>query len=838
MPARAPNVDRQFLTPLIGAPKRSRFATFDLESKDGPTQAPGFTRIFLAGLYDGEEYRAFFDQSLEPSVDWKYRSYLPGGCVDRLMRTVLTDAYRGRSFYAHNGGAFDFLHILPWLVREKAARDLQVSLVPLGNSGLLAIDVWKTNKKWQRWRFVDSVRLIPMSLEQAGKSFARRKKLHDESGQRILDREGKPFTMFAAEDDPGWIPYNGSDCRLLYEVLERVHELVEVLGGEIGLTAPSTAIKTFRRSFLKHPIARDVDTHPFIRESYVGGRTERFFDEGHYLYDDDVNSSYPYQMTLDMPAGNAEWWQNGEPPKHWKASRIGFCEVVVEVPDDIAIPPLPVRADPRHFPEDSGVEGKLVFPTGLLKGIWEWGELENAIACGCRVIEWKKSVWYDAAPLLREFVQTLYKYRNQAKCFGCGAAIGSDFWCPACQAPGYDKGLDAFAKLLMNATYGKFAQNPVRMKLYWVTDPDMPKGCRPIIEDDPDCQVWIREEEGDAPFIMPQISARITAQARVLLHQFAMEAKRRVLRQCLRCHSKITCSGYRSIEPGRRWKLDGVVYGGSGPHGEDEADHNDKGRIGVHSAACPCGGALETRHGEVYYMDTDSIMTDVVLPMSTALGALKDEIPRYGGYLSGRFYGPKLYRLGVEPSYLELERAVRLRMLERDGKFLAELRSEGDEAMRAFEEQGHEKGKPFKRIKAKGIGRDNRTEENLELLYQGALERLAWVANPDNRHPSGRLKTMPDEVVKAGTIVEKRLEKLGTLARLVKRDKKGRIIKKKDDAGRLHLVSAAFERGPLVRSVPKRLHLEGAKRIYLADGTSRPYHIDMVKGAARRKDWS
>lgn len=810
--------DRSLFTPLYGKVKRSKFATWDLESKDGPTQRKGFTRIFMAGLYDGVRYYPFFDQSADPGVDWKYRSFLPGGCVDRFMRTALQDCYRGYSFYAHNGGSFDFLHILPWLVRMKRERDLQVSLVPLGSSGLLAIDVWRTAHKWQRWRFVDSVRLLPMTLDVAARSFGVGKK-YENAGGAILDRYGNPFSLDCPEDDPGWVPYNESDCRLLYETLERVHDLVEFhFGGEIGLTAPSTAIKTFRRSFLKKPIERDVGTHEFVRRGYFGGRTEGFFAEGHFLHDADVNSSYPKQMTLDMPAGGAVTWPKGEPPDYYKRCRVGFCEVIVEVPDDIALPPLPVRADGRFFPEGSGVEGKLIFPTGLLEGVWEWGELDNAIAHGCRVREWKQSIWYEAKPILREFVETLYKYRNQAKCFTCGGALSSDFYCAQCMAPGYDAGLDAFAKLIANSTYGKFAQNPKRFKFYWISDPEMPDGCSPIVENDPDCQVWIKEEYGDAPFIMPQISARITAQARVLLYKFAMEAKRRVIRQCLRCHSKITCAGDRKDSG---WSL-GEIYGGSGVHGDATAET----RIGTTSSVCPCGGCLETRHGEVYYMDTDSIMTDAVMPTGPELGELKDEIPRYSGYIEGRFYGPKLYRLGVEPSYMDLPKELRRAMLDRDGKYVKELRDKGEAAMEAF----YAEGGGWKRIKAKGITKEHRTEAALEMLYQGALDRLKWIADPTNRHPDGRLREMPKEVVQAGTLVEMRLEKVGTLARLVKRDKKGRVIKRKNPlTGAEHPVSTAFERGPLLRAVPKRLHLDGAKRIHNGDGTTRPYHIDMTR---------
>ncbi len=826
--------DRSHLTPLVGAPKRSRFGTWDLESKDGPTQKAGFTRAFMAGLYDGSTYNSFFDQTTDGN--WKTRYFMPGGCVDRMMRCILQDAYRGWTWYAHNAGNFDFLFILPCLVRLKKEQNLQLSLVPLGHSGLLAIDVWKTEQKWQRWRFVDSVRLLPMTLEAAGKSFTKGRKMHDAKGSRILNRHGQPFTIEEPEDDPGWIPYNKQDCILLYDVLERVHELVEVeFGGEIGLTAPSTSIKTFRRAFLKKPIPREVHTHEFVRRSYVGGRTEVFYEEGHFLSDLDVNSSYPFQMTMDMPAGEAREWTKGEPPRHYRETRIGFCEVIVRVPDDIPIPPLPVKARAQDFPEGAGVAGKLVFPTGVLEGVWEWGELQNAIECGCEVIEWKKSIWFEAKPLLREFVETLYKYRNQAKCFDCGGPLEHDFHCTACGKPGYDAGLDAFAKLLANSGYGKFAQNPIRIKFYWVTDPEMPEGCSPIVEDDPDCQVWIKEEEADSPFIMPQISARITALGRVLLHKYAMEAKRRVLRACISCHSRVTFEGKLTAEG---WVI-GQDFGGKGRHGDEWATE----RIGAKSRSCPCGGALETRHGEVYYMDTDAVQTDVLLPTGSELGQLKDEIPRYSGFISGRFYGPKLYRLGVDKEYLEQPYELRRAMLERDRKYVKSLSDAQQERAVIAKVVKPTKGEEvldinddasyidWDIVKAKGMAKKNRTAENLELLYQGAIARLAWIADERNHHPGGGLKQMPEELKKAGTVMEMRLEKLGTLARLVKRDKKGQPILKKGKDGLMHRQSAAFERGPLMRAVPKRLHLEGAKRIHQGDGTTRPYSIDMTRGA-------
>ena len=38
------------LTRLTSQPKSHRIVVYDLESKDGPSQRPGFTRVFLGGV--------------------------------------------------------------------------------------------------------------------------------------------------------------------------------------------------------------------------------------------------------------------------------------------------------------------------------------------------------------------------------------------------------------------------------------------------------------------------------------------------------------------------------------------------------------------------------------------------------------------------------------------------------------------------------------------------------------------------------------------------------------------------------------------------------------------
>ncbi len=524
------------LTPLTGKARRRDFIVLDLESKRDFTDAAGFTRPFMFGVYDGERYYAFFDKTPPTSQDWEEHYFREGGCVDRGMRFVLQKKYRGKHIYAHNAGRFDYLFLLPWLMLVGRALGFEFTVIPVASS-IQVMDVWRGKLRRHVWRFVDSLKLIPTSLDKAAKGFGLPGKDKSALGPDDLNR---PET-----DRKAWIGYNAQDCIQLFRVLEKFHHYVEnVLLGEVGITAPATSMKIFRRRFLKGPIERAIDTHAFIRESYKGGRTEDYIRKGEKLYYFDINSSYPAAMLEDMPAGEATWWE-GDPSTFIKDGFIGFCEVDVWVPPTLNIPPLPLT------------QGKLIFPVGKLSGIWEWSELKMALEVGCEIRKWKRSVWYPPKRIFREFVTELYKYRDRSR---------EDF----------DQGLSEVAKNMLVSLYGKFGMKTLRKKIFLATDPELPANAVPA-NGDPECPVWYAETESDAPYIMPQISARVTSLGRQNLY---------------------------------------------------------RGMLAVHKAG-----------GRVYYGDTDSIITDVVIPTSTELGAFKDELPEYGGRLCGEFLAPKLYAL-------------------------------------------------------------------------------------------------------------------------------------------------------------------------------------------------
>lgn len=483
------------LEPLRGSVRTKRFLTFDIESKAGEGDEPGFERPFLVGIYDGEKYYSFRDE--HQRGDWRRRYYWSGGCVDQAMRFLLKKRYRGWLVYGHNAGRFDYLHVLPWLEFLGQRHGFMFQVVPVASSIQLLSITRRRSKasipgknRAKSWDLVDSYRLMPLSLDAAAKAFGLDGKLkHD---------------LRMPEADARWEKYNEQDCRQLYEVMQKFHGYVEgKLGGEVGITAASTAVNLWRRSYLDHAISRNPETHEFARRAYVGGRCEPFILRGEGLRYYDINSSYPNVMQKDMPGELIGQFEGPIPPDILHRDRVvGFVEAEVFVAK-CAIPPLPLHGDGKKLPN------KLLFPYGKLRGVWDWAELSYALEHGARIERVIRSVWYEGDPFFRSFVEGLYPLRDARR-------------------EDYDAGLSAIAKIILNSCYGKTGQKLTRKKLYLWNDPDLPENAYPAStradDDSVDAVYWYAETEVDAPYIMPQTAAHVTALARVEWHKWAVLA--------------------------------------------------------------------------------------------------------------------------------------------------------------------------------------------------------------------------------------------------------------------------------------------------------------------------
>lgn len=626
---------RDFLEPLTGTVKRKKFCVVDIESKKDDTQEAGFTRPFLVGTYDPteDEYVQFRNLPHLADRDWWERHILPGGCVDQFLNYVLSKRFVGYNIYAHNGGSFDHLFWLAWLTMHRDEFEFEV--VPV-QSSIQKIEVWRRpeagGKIKERWTFLDSMKLLPMGLERACKTFGLPgKKQHDLNMHESL---------------PLWDEYLQQDCFALAEVMTKAHDLIEhVLGGEVGMTTPATSMKLFRRQFLgrgespnripRHAHWPDCKKkfrtkkkeaecpgccHEWVRRAYYGGRTELFQSYGEGLNYYDINSSYVAAMRETMPAGAREVTDHLDWNRH--EHFVGFVECTVRIPEDCYLPPLP------HRDQETG---KLIFPVGVFTGVWDCEELKLLEHPSVRgeILHVQKVVWFQRKHVFIDMVDKLWGLRDKNR---------KDF----------DEGLSALAKLLGNGLYGKFGMKQDRTTVVFAKNVTNPQeecflcgktkspqqfvcqacdGSTPA-NGDVTSDVWYQHKHVDASYIIPQIAAHITTLARVRIWRF--------MRQAL-----------------------------------------DAG-------------------GNLYYADTDSIITDVELASSSALGELKNEYPDVPD-LRGAFIQPKVYMLESEQGFPTKDD---------EGNLLPQ-----------------EKWKRSK-VTMKGFPPRMRTKENLEKLLDG--ETLDW----------------------------------------------------------------------------------------------------------------
>jgi DNA polymerase family B len=560
---------RDFLEPLTSEIKKKPFVVFDIESKRNDTQEPGFTRPFMVGFYDGKKFTSFYNDDNVQSLPWYERAYARGGCIDKLMRHLLGQQednrynfqYRDNDVYAHNLGAFDGLFLPAWL--EKNNKWTSYKVMPV-QSRIQTIETWRytpsrprrnkeerkkadqRDRKMGVLRFLDSFRVMPISLDKVIKMFKLR-----EGGQGKLE-----IDMNIPEwDREKWDEYNRVDTVELWRAMQKYQELIISMGGEVGITAPSTAVKLLRRKYLKpeEKIYRNIHfsecndeacegcAHQFIRTAYFGGRTEvyQFRGEGWYY---DVNSSYPFSMKKPMPVGEMEVTGENEDftrylnPNHW----VGFVRCTVEIPRDCYLPPLPIPLD-----------GKLKFPAGRFSGTWDWCELAALQRIGGTIIHVEKAVWIKARKFLGQFVDSLYSMRDK-------------------KSPDFDLGRSETAKIMMNSTFGKFGMEQDRLEMIilkkgeeepygsrfpgesiksWERRMEKEKAIKgpklihggnlksrggddvtrlmelkmPSGAYEHDSLIRIRDIKIDAAYIIPQIASHITALSRHLLWCYSMD---------------------------------------------------------------------------------------------------------------------------------------------------------------------------------------------------------------------------------------------------------------------------------------------------------------------------
>lgn len=391
------------LKPMIGGKaKREKFSVCDIE-------AHKWVNFKILGWYNGQNYKEF----------WKLKDFI---------EFIFTQ--RERVIYAHFGGIYDFLFIIQAVLETTDYKIM--SMIPRG-SGLLCFDIVRKNPrtgKLETRSFKDSSALLPFSLANITKSFGVK---HVKQDFNFETWDGKVTEKLRG--------YLKDDCRGLWESLDKYYELPLIKRAGGAATMASQSLKVFRLFMEEEINSLKPKVDDFVRLGYYGGRTEIF--KPHYedksetepLYYLDVNSLYPDVMKNNDFPTNFKCWTYKYQPKE-----MGFYEAVIEVPEDMYMPPLPYVAEINK-------SKKLIYPTGRLKGVWSTVQIEYARSLGCKLISTDKGVLFrNGGPIFKTFIEAMYNLRMEAKEKGDGVG-------------------DIVYKLIMNSNYGRHGLNTKREQL-------------------------------------------------------------------------------------------------------------------------------------------------------------------------------------------------------------------------------------------------------------------------------------------------------------------------------------------------------------------------------------
>lgn len=357
-------------------------AVYDIE-----TLGKGDLTFYSVGFFDGETYCYFRD-------------------LDSFLDHVLTSRYRGYRIFAHYGGRFDVHYVFDYLRKKLPTAELAITCA---GCNVIALQV-RIGKNY--WRFCDSYRLLPASLQTLTNDFD-------------VEHKKLPFDSLSME-------YNRHDCLGLYEVLAEFFALY----GIQAETVASYAMRVFRSRFLRRSILLpSEEVEDFARQTYCGGRCEVYRWDAARVYHYDVNSLYPRAMLDPVPVEYlARSRRLVEDDRH-----IGFYRATVRYPERY-LPVLPVRIM------------KLFFPVGRFSGYFTSLELRAAIEDGASVWIHEGRIFYAEA-ILKEYAEAIYRSKVKAE-------------------REEKKGARYVNKLLSNSLYGKFGQR--RDQRVFMTDDGSP----------------------------------------------------------------------------------------------------------------------------------------------------------------------------------------------------------------------------------------------------------------------------------------------------------------------------------------------------------------------------
>lgn len=286
--------------------------------------------------------------------------------------------------------------------------------------------------------------------------------------------------------------YNLRDSEITLQFMEFLIKSFETLGATFKNTLASTSMSLFKNKYLDQNYfqpSEEILIEQF--KSYYGGRTEVFkrgyFKDYNYY---DFNSLYPSVMVDEVFPNPNTLRITRRNDLHHINNFEGISDVDIFV-FPCKYPILPVRNE----------EGRVIFPTGNIRGWYTHIELREAIKQGAVVKKVHKTQYFlETCTPFKGFMEDLYNFRNDLKA--------------------KNNPMEYVVKITMNSLYGKFGQkflnrdNWIHVKM--ITEKDLEEA--ETIERKGE---YIRLVQSSRPssFCIPIWASYVTAYGRIKLHR-------------------------------------------------------------------------------------------------------------------------------------------------------------------------------------------------------------------------------------------------------------------------------------------------------------------------------
>ncbi len=392
------------------------------------------------------------------------------------------DSGREHVWWAHNGGSYDYLYLLP---PARAAVASGAIVTPITRADAIIGYRVQTGQAGHRHRtdLRDSYALLPASLRSLAASFAPELPKGD-----IGLSDGVVFDP----DDPAHREYAARDSDALLAVLTGYRAiLAERFGVLPSWSAAGTAMRAWRGMLGEASYAAPpAEAAALARAGYYGGMVRvGSLREHRDMVTVDVNSMYPYVMRRHgVPDGHPA------PVRAYRPGRPGFYRIRVTVP----------RGEPWTFIAYRDPAGVLAWPTGTFSTIVTSDELARALARGYRVEVLAGWAYPRLAYPFGLFVDAVEGLRSMG---GAASVVG---------------------KIIGNGLYGKFGSRPVHDDWMLSAARPGPDWMPPAFDAaDPEAAaayagLWVRRDQPlNADYLRPDWAAWITAHARLTLAEYA-----------------------------------------------------------------------------------------------------------------------------------------------------------------------------------------------------------------------------------------------------------------------------------------------------------------------------